>query len=213
MHADFFYFGENIFLLVVDSYSKWIEFEYTRYGTDTKMVIKKFLNIFARFGLPDVLVTNGRPPFNGLAFVDFMKRQGIIVLKSPPYHPASNGQAERTVRTVKEVFKKFLLDSQRKIQDVEEQLCYFLLNYRNSCLTKTGKFSSEHLYSYKPKTLLDLMNPTNHYKNYLVPHHQDSTKVKNPELDRVVSQVDNFNHLIPSDKLWYRNHRPKDAQR
>lgn len=213
VHADFFYFGEKIFLLVVDSYSKWVELEYMRYGTDSKKVIKKFLNIFARFGLPDVLVTDGGPPFNGSEFINFMKRQGIIVLKSPPYHPASNGQAERTVRTVKEVFKKFMIDSQKKFQDVDEQICYFLFNYRNSCLTKTGKFPSEHLYSFKPKTLLDLMNPTNDYKNNLVPRHQDSTKVKNPEIDRVVSQVDNFSHLMPGDKLWYRNHRPKDAQR
>lgn len=208
----FFYFGEKTFLVVVDSYSKWVELEYMRYGTNTNKVIQKFLNIFARFGLADVLVTDGGPPFNAHEFVNFMQKQGIVVLKSPPYHPASNGQAERTVRTVKEVFKKFLLDSRMKFTDVEEQMCYFLINYRNSCLTKTSTFPSEHVFSYKP-ILLDLINPKNSYKQNLVPRHLDSVESTNPVLDRLIPQVDKFNNLNPGDKLWYRNHCPKDAER
>lgn len=105
IHADFFHFQEKVFMLIVDSYSKWLELDYMKYGRDTKKVIKKFIIVFARFGLPDVLVTDGGPPFNSIEFINFMKRQGINVMKSPPYHPESNRQAERCVRTVKEVLK------------------------------------------------------------------------------------------------------------
>ncbi|XP_055534391.1 uncharacterized protein LOC129723915 [Wyeomyia smithii] len=33
-------------------------------------------------------------------------------MKSPPYNPSSNGQAERSVRIVKDVLKKFLFDQE-----------------------------------------------------------------------------------------------------
>lgn len=77
-----------------------------KYGTDSEKVIKQFIEFFARFGLADVVVTDNGPPFNSKHFISFMERQGIQVFKSPPYHPQSNGQAERLVRVSKEVLKK-----------------------------------------------------------------------------------------------------------
>lgn len=159
IHADFFYFEKKVYLLVVDSYSKWIEVELMRFGTDHRKVIKIFLSIFARYGLPDVLVTDGGPPFNSEYFINFFEKQGVIVMKSPPYHPSSNGQAERLVRLVKDALKKFLLDPEIRRLDEDERIIYFLMNYRNICLGKDGSFPSEHLLTYKPKTTLDLINP------------------------------------------------------
>ncbi|XP_062545329.1 uncharacterized protein K02A2.6-like isoform X1 [Armigeres subalbatus] len=134
LHADFFYFQQKVFLLVVDSNSKWLELEFMSKGTDSKKVIKKFTAIFARFGLPDVVVTDGGPPFNSFPFIKFLENQGIKVMKSPPYNPQSNGQAERMVRLIKEVFKKYLLDPQMQSLDTEERMYNFLFNYRNICL-------------------------------------------------------------------------------
>ncbi|XP_062558114.1 uncharacterized protein LOC134222990 [Armigeres subalbatus] len=68
-----------------------------KYGTSAKLVNKRFASLFARYGLPDVIVTDGGPPFNSSEFVNFLEHQGIKVLKSPPYNPASNGQAERLI--------------------------------------------------------------------------------------------------------------------
>ena len=112
----------------------------------------------ARFGIPDVLVSDNGPPFNSHNFVDFLQKQGIKVSKSPPYNPASNGQAERLVRTVKEVLKKFLLDSSFAELHLEDQINLFLLNYRNA-MTKDGKFPSEKVLGLRPKILIDLINP------------------------------------------------------
>lgn len=93
----------HTFLLVVGSHTKWLEVEIMKYGTDANKVIRKFTAIFARFGLPDVLVTDGGPPFNSGYFVAFMERQGIKVMKSPSYNPSSNVHAEKMVRLVKDV--------------------------------------------------------------------------------------------------------------
>lgn len=50
IHIDFFYFEHRSYLLVVDSYSKWVEIELMRNGTDCDKVLKKLVALFARFG-------------------------------------------------------------------------------------------------------------------------------------------------------------------
>lgn len=126
------------------------------------------MHFFARFGFSDVLVSDGGPLFNALTFTNFLEKQGIKVLKSPPYHPASNGQAERFVRTVKDVLKKILIDPENGELELEDQNNLFLINYRNNSLTANGHFPSEKEFAYLPKTLIDLLNPKKRYKNLLL---------------------------------------------
>ena len=67
------------------------------------------------FGLPKYVVSDNRPPFNSSAFIKFCESNAIIVLKSYSYHPQSNGSAERVVQTVKQFFKKSLIESKNNI--------------------------------------------------------------------------------------------------
>lgn len=208
IHADFFFFERKVFLVVVDSFTKWVEVEEMKYGSDHKKVIKVFLAIFSRYGLPDVLVTDGGPPFNSEYFVNFFKEQGIIVMKSPAYHPESNGQAERIVRLVKDVLKKFLLDPEIRKLDMDEQISYFLMNYRNICLGSDNTFPSERLLSYKPKTTLDLINPKHSFKYNLTESNEDnqtacSTNMKNTY---------NLTNLRKGDLLFYKNLNKTDIR-
>lgn len=190
-------------------------------GTNCDKVLKKLVSLFARYGLPDVLVSDGGPPFNAYGFVDFLKRQGINVLKSPPYNPSSNGQAERLVRTVKDVLKKFITDPEFSHLDVEDQINLFLINYRNNCLNIDGNYPSQRIFCYKPKTMLDLLNPKAHYKKFLkeAEVHDGSNTLKNklPVHDDVLpkdvgnsnnNSTDPFENLTPGDDMWYKNHNP-----
>ncbi|XP_062550143.1 uncharacterized protein K02A2.6-like [Armigeres subalbatus] len=214
LHADFFYFDKNTFLLIVDSHSKWLEVEWMRYGTNAKSVIRKFIPLFARFGLPDVVVTDGGPPFQSVEFISFLENQGIKVLKSPPYNPQSNGQAERMVRVVKEVLKKYMLDTKIRCLEIEDKLSLFLINYRNSCFGKEGSFPSERIFSFKPKTLLDLLNPRNSYKNNLYKETTDKTvKINFESSNDKPNHPDNFDKLVAGDKLLYKNVDKKELIR
>ncbi|XP_058819450.1 uncharacterized protein K02A2.6-like isoform X1 [Topomyia yanbarensis] len=215
IHIDFFHFEHHTFLLMVDSYSKWVEIDWMKNGTDAGKVLKKLVALFARFGLPDVLVSDGGPPFNSFNFVGFLERQGIKVFKSPPYHPSSNGQAERLVRTVKEVMKKFLMDPETKGLDLEDQINLFLFTYRNTCLINDRQFPSEKVLSYAPKTLIDLLNPKKQFKRQL--------SIPNPSVDEKSSLNaptivgghinDIFDNLIEGDEVWYKNHNPHQHMR
>lgn len=199
IHADFFFFESKTFLLVVDSNTKWLEIELMKYGTDTNKVIKKFTAIFGRFGLPDVLVTDGGPPFNSAEFCAFMERQGIRVMKSPPYNPSSNGQAERMVRVVKDVFKKFILDPETRSLDIEDRITLFLANYRNTC-SSDNRFPSEKILSFKPKILVDLLHPKRTYKDFLEPLKKQASFV-----DTSTPSQDPFTKLVLGDKILYKN--------
>jgi transposase InsO family protein len=57
--------------------------------------------IFGEHILPEELVSDIGPQFISSEFAQFMISNGIKHTLVAPYHPASNGAAERTVRLVK----------------------------------------------------------------------------------------------------------------
>ena len=94
-----------MFLVVIDAYSKWIEMEMVKSAT-VQNTIEHLCKMFARFGLPKVLVTDNRTCFTSSDFSELTSRNGIKHLHIAPYHPSSNGQAERAVQTFKLGIKK-----------------------------------------------------------------------------------------------------------
>lgn len=84
-------------------------------GTDAEAeaVIDVLEAVFEMFGDPEVLVADNGPPFQGKGFREFLENRDIRYINSPPYHPESNGIAERHVRTVKSYLKKVLLENER----------------------------------------------------------------------------------------------------
>ncbi|GBN20834.1 Uncharacterized protein K02A2.6 [Araneus ventricosus] len=92
---------ENMFLLIVDVHSKWLEV-YPMKITTTKKTIECLRDSFARFGLPRVLVSDNGYQFTSYEFQRFMQINGIKHKTSAPFKPSSNGQAERYVATLKQ---------------------------------------------------------------------------------------------------------------
>lgn len=62
--------------------------------------------MFATHGLPDVVVSDNGPGFTAEEFKLFLKRNNIRQVLVPPYHPASNGQAELMVQEAKNALKR-----------------------------------------------------------------------------------------------------------
>ena len=61
--------------------------------------------IFARFGLPEQVVTDNGPQFVSEDFSHFLKSNGIKHIRCAPYHPASNGLEEQFVQSLKMALK------------------------------------------------------------------------------------------------------------
>lgn len=115
------------------------------------------MNIFSVFGLPKEIVSDNGFPFSSGAFSKFCENHGIICTKSPPYHPQSNGQAERFVGTVKLALTKQCLDATSNDLSLNQKISKFLIFYRNTPSITTAKTPSELIFTYKPRILLDTL--------------------------------------------------------
>jgi len=104
-HIDFAEKDGNSFLCLVDSLSKWIEVAHMT-STSAKRTIDQLRAWFAAYGLPEEVVTDNSPQFIASEFVDFLKQNGVKQMPVPPYHPSSNGAAERTVQIPKQALQK-----------------------------------------------------------------------------------------------------------
>ena len=105
IHVDFAgpFLGKS-FLVVVDAHSKWPEvFEMS--STTALKTIATLRHLFAAYGLLEQLVSNNGPQFTSEEFQIFVKQNGVKHIRCAPYHPSSNGAAERFVQTFKQVMK------------------------------------------------------------------------------------------------------------
>ena len=141
-----------MFLIVVDAYSKWLEVAMMKEATSLATV-NKLRQIFSTHGLPQVSVSDNGPAFVGEEFKNFMKRNGVKQLYSAPYHPASNGQAERMVRTFKEALATM------KQGDLQIKLDRLLYKYRIMPHSTTGKTPAELMFNREIRTPFHLLQP------------------------------------------------------
>lgn len=85
-----------------------------------------------------------------------LKANGIIHKLSAPYHSATNGQAERYVRTIKEKLKALKCDK----KNLHKQLCNILLNYRKMTHPTTNQSPAMMVFGRQIRSRMDLMLPS-----------------------------------------------------
>ena len=77
---------------------------------------------------------------------------------TPPYHPASNGAAERSVQILKQNLTKQVLHSGDKLS-TSRKLATFLFTYRNTPHMVTGETPASMFLKRKPRTRLSSLHP------------------------------------------------------
>ncbi|UYV76234.1 K02A2.6-like [Cordylochernes scorpioides] len=87
-------FMGRMFLVIVDAYTKWLEIFILRDIT-SKTIVDCLRQVFARFGLPEFLVTDNRRQFVSREMEEFTRMNRIRHTKTSPYNPSTNGLAER----------------------------------------------------------------------------------------------------------------------
>ena len=143
--ADLCDFDNRTLLVISDYYSSYIEV--VRLTTTTsRSVIKEMKAVFARFGIPDTLITDNGPQFSSAEFAVFAKTWMFEHKTSSPLYPQSNGKAENAVKTVKRLFSKC---KEAGISEFQA-----LLDWRNTPSAGIGTSPAQRLMGRRCKTLL-----------------------------------------------------------
>ena len=143
----------RMILVIVDSHSKWIEAHVVSSAT-SQATIEKLRLVFSIPGIPEVIVSDNGTAFTSEEFTEFVRSNGIKHLTSAPYHPASNGLAERAVQTLKNALKK-----EPGGISLETQISRFLFSYCITPHSTTGVAPSELLMGRRLRSRLDLLHP------------------------------------------------------
>ena len=144
------FLGSN-WLVLVDAYSKYPCVHATS-KTSSKATMDILEQEFAHFGYPHTLVTDNATTFLSEEFQAWCQERGIVHLSGAPYHPATNGAAERLVQSFKKSMVKSDLPPKAALQE-------FLMQYRRTPLD-SGLSPSEMLNGRQIRTKLDALIPS-----------------------------------------------------
>ena len=144
----------RMYLIVVDAHSKWPEVIEMRNTTATSTILE-LRRLFASHGIPRQLVSDNGPQFIAAEFTAFMEGNGIKHIRSAPYHPSSNGLAERFVQTFKQAMKA----GERRGPPISERILNFLLTYRVTPHSIMGQPPCELFLHRALRTRFDLIHP------------------------------------------------------
>ena len=156
--ADIFNLRGTEYLVVVDYFSRYPEVIQLR-STSSQSVINSLKAIFARHGIPENLRTDNGPQFSSHEFTEFARSYQFAHTTSSPHFPSSNGQAERTVQTVKHLIKN------------ADDPFTALLSYRGTPLPWCGRSPAELLMGRKlrsslPQTTASLVPEWSYLKEF-----------------------------------------------
>lgn len=187
----------NFFLVIVDAYSKWPEILKTKITTSAR-TIELISEVFSRQGNCDTIVSDNGPQFTSAEFDVFCKSKGIQHIKTAPYNPQSNGQAERFVDTFKRGIKKLS-------GNIDQKLREFLMNYRRTPSYNLGKKSpAELLNNRQMKSHLDLLKPKTDY------HEGSNFRSKRSEAQFNRHHGAKWREFKTNDEVYFKQHLSND---
>ncbi|UYV78302.1 K02A2.6-like, partial [Cordylochernes scorpioides] len=199
VEMDLFHYEGNEYLVVVDYFSRFIEVvRLTKLSSEA--VVDHCKAIFARHGIPDIVISDNGPQFRPSttsAFTKFASEVGFWHITSSPKHPQSNGQAEAAVKIVKNLMKK------------NKDLVLALMEYRATPLAN-GLSPAELLFGRKIRTMVPCTSLS------LTPKTVDQSKLRGEEEQRKMAQKTAFDRrhaatkkaeLIVGEKVWVEDPR------
>ena len=134
----------NHYLLICDYYSKFPILKKLPDKCPSSTVVAIMKEVFAEHGIPNRLISDNGPHFQGNVFKQFTETWGFNHITSSPRYARSNGFIERQVRTVKLTLQK--------AREAKEDLHLSLLALRSTPLDHHLPSPAELLYQRKLAT-------------------------------------------------------------
>lgn len=141
---DLFHAKGKDYLVVIDYYSNFPEMALLS-NLSSSCVITHVKSIFARHGIPYMVMSDNGPCFSSREWQKFAEQYDFKHVTSSPLYPQSNGKAEKGVHILKQLLKK--------AADSDSDPYLALLSYRTSPL-ECGLSPAELLMNRKLRTTL-----------------------------------------------------------
>ena len=149
-------------------------------------------------------MTDNPTTFMSQEFQAWCKQRGIVHLTGAPYHPATNGAAERLIQSFKQALRKSSLPPKEALQE-------FLMQYRRISFA-SGLSPSELLNGRQIRAKIDTLVPS-------IPHllqgrqSRRASKHSNAEYSEVVSKVE-YHYTLgdPCYALYFGPRRDRDPR-
>ena len=104
--ADYFSYAGKQYLIYVDRKSGWPMVKMYNQDATAKKLITTLRKFFSATGVPELLRSDNGPQFVATEFRKFLSEWGVRINPSSPYYPQSNGHAEATVKSIKNLIIK-----------------------------------------------------------------------------------------------------------
>ena len=134
--------GNKYILTVIDYYTKYAE-AIALPNQEAETVVRALEQVFARHGMPSVLLTGQGRNFESHLFQSMCQLFGIEKRRTTAYHPQTDGLCERFNGILKSLLRMRVNNDR---DDWDEQLPSALLAYRVSKQSSTGVAPFEMLY-------------------------------------------------------------------
>ena len=148
--CDFFYFKGRYFFVAADRLSGWTEQTQLQQSSSSnsgaKGLCTALRKLFATFGVPAEISSDGGPEFTAAETKAFFKRWGVRHRVSSSYLPSSNGRAELAVKST----KRLLMDNIDSNENLDtDKMVRALLTKRNTPDPGCQLAPSEVLFGHK----------------------------------------------------------------
>ena len=150
--------GMDAIFVVVDKYSKMIHCVPTTTTVTAPELAKLFFHEVVRHhGVPSSIISDRDPRFTSSFWEQLWKQLGTKLAMSTAYHPQTDGQTERANRTIEEMLRAYVNQTQN---DWDQHLVAIEFAYNNGKQASTG-FSPFYLnYGQHPSLPLAMVNPS-----------------------------------------------------
>ena len=196
---DIFQMNSAYYLLMIDYFSKYAEISMFHQGMSAEETIMLCKEQFARHGVPQKIFTDNGPQFSSWKFKEFSKKWHFKHITSSPIYPQSNGLAERTIQTYKQLIRKAI--------SLEQDPYMAILNWRNTPIVDS-KSSAQLLFNRRTRTQLPTRDEA------LEPENQNLQSTRQALLNRQQKMTRQYNQgarlrtaFTKGDIVWYRKNQ------
>ena len=143
-------------LVVVDHFTRYVQAFITKNHTERTTAQVLYNNYFSVFGFPQHLMSDQGTEFCGKVIAAMCSLLGVEKVHTTPYHPQTNGSAERVHQTLQRMIGKLDLEKRKKWP---AHIGSIIIAYNSTRSQVTGYSPYYLMFGCRPRLPIDLLFP------------------------------------------------------